>query len=83
MPGGLAEICVPITIVNDNTSETCVEFFNVGISTDAVVGSPSEILVNDTPHVEGDVLELELMLLGCATVQCDDAVQPFSEDCES
>ena len=43
---------------------------------------PEFCFINDTPHVEGDSLELELQLLGCASLLCEDAVQPFSEDCE-
>ena len=39
--------------------------------------------MNDTPHIEGDVLEVEFELLGCATVTCADLVQPFFEVCKS
>ena len=43
---------------------------------------PEFCFIGDTPHVEGNVLEVELQLLGCATVTCADAVEPFSEDCK-
>lgn len=46
MPPGLEQICVPVAVVNDNVSETCVETFSVVIeSSDALIGSPSMIQV--------------------------------------
>lgn len=48
-----------------------------------IPAEPQFRFISDTPHVEGDVLELEFELLGCASVMCDDALQPFSEDCKS
>jgi hypothetical protein len=44
---------------------------------------PEFCFINDTPHVEGNTLELELQLLGCASLLCADPVEPFSEDCKS
>ena len=43
---------------------------------------PEFCFINNTPHVEGDLLEVEFQLLGCASVLCADSVQPFSQDCE-
>ena len=46
MPPGLVEICVPVAVINDNVSETCLETFSVGIdSSEALIGSPSVIQV--------------------------------------
>ena len=44
---------------------------------------PEFCFINDTPHVEGNSLELELQLLGCASLLCTDDREPFSEDCKS
>ena len=44
---------------------------------------PQFRFVSNTPHVEGNVLELALELLGCATLTCADEIQPFTEDCKS
>ena len=43
---------------------------------------PEFCFINDTPHVEGLTLEVELQLLGCASLTCADSAEPFTEDCK-